>query len=66
MPTTQPTLPVSNVSLSLVEGQRTLVVEHGVADYRVDTRDGRTPGLQLPASELVERFQPVLGVDRLE
>ena len=26
---TQPTLHVSNASLSVVEGQRTLVVEHG-------------------------------------
>ena len=29
MPTAQPTLHVSSVSPSLVEGQRTLVVEHG-------------------------------------
>ena len=29
MPTTQPTMHVSNASLSLVEGQRTLVTEHG-------------------------------------
>ena len=32
-----------------------------VVDDRVGTRDGPTPVLQLPASKLVERFQPVLG-----
>ena len=32
-----------------------------VVDDRVGTRDGLTPELQLPASKLVERFQPVLG-----
>ena len=32
-----------------------------VVDDHVGTRDGLTPVLQLPASKLVERFQPVLG-----
>ena len=31
-----------------------------VVDDRVGTHDGLTPGLQLPASKLVEQFQPVL------
>ena len=33
MPTTQPTLLVSSVSQSVVEGQRTLVVEHCVCVF---------------------------------
>ena len=60
---------------------RTLVVEHGewegglsvgdfpwrrVADDREGTRDGLTPEFPLPASKLVERFQPVLGADQPE
>ena len=32
-----------------------------VVDDRVGTRDGLAPVLQLLASKLVERFQPVLG-----
>ena len=32
-----------------------------LVDDRVGTHDGLTPELQLPASKLVERFQPVLG-----
>ena len=50
------------------EGDVTLVSFGGwnfprrrVVDDHVGTRDGRTPALQLPASKLVERFQPVLG-----
>ena len=34
-------------------------------DDRVGTCEGLTPVLQLPASELVERSQPVLGADQL-
>ena len=37
-----------------------------VVDDRVDTRDGVTAELQLPASKLVERFQPELGAAQPE
>ena len=37
-----------------------------IVDDRVGTRDGLTPGLQLPASELVERSHPVLGAGQPE
>ena len=50
------------------EGDVTLVSFGGwnfprrrVVDDHVGTRDGLIPVLQLPASKLVERFQPVLG-----
>ena len=39
---------------------------HRVVDDRVGSRDGLTPGLQLHASKLVERSQPVLGADQPE
>ena len=37
-----------------------------VVDDRVGMRDGLTQGLQLPASELVERSQPILGAGQPE
>ena len=37
-----------------------------VSDDRDGTRDGLTPELQLPASKLVERLQPVMGADQPE
>ena len=37
-----------------------------IADDRVVTLDGLTPGLQLPASKPTERFQPVIGADQPE
>ena len=50
------------------EGDVTLVSFGGwnfprrrVVDDHIGTRDGLTPVLQLPASKLGERFQPVLG-----